>query len=121
MRRPSGDQDGFESWVELLVRRVTPEPSAFITYISSLLSPWEDWKAIHPPSGDHSGRRSLLLGRLVSRATPEPSAFIAYISEFPLLVDENAMRRPSGDQDGAKSPPESSVRRATPEPSAFIA
>ena len=35
---PSGDQAGEKSQAELLVRLVWPEPSAFITYISSLPS-----------------------------------------------------------------------------------
>ena len=53
--------------------------------------------------------------------TSEPSAFIAYISQLPSLSDENAMRRPSGDQEGSSSSAEWMVRRVTSEPSAFIA
>ena len=49
-------------------------------------------------------------------------AFIVYISKFPSsLLDTNAMRRPSGDQDGDLSLAELLVRRATPEPSETIA
>ena len=65
------------------------------------------------------------------RERPEPSAFIEYISPFPSwpvytstfkpLSDLNAMRRPSGDQDGYRLlVGRLLVRRARPEPSAFI-
>ena len=53
---PSGDQVGSMSCLALVVSRVWPEPSAFITQISvgppmsRLL-----WKAIFVPSGDHAG------------------------------------------------------------------
>ena len=53
----------------------------------------------------------------MSRETSDPSAFIAYISLFPSLADANAMRSPSGDQDGVAP----SVRRVRPDPSEFIA
>ena len=57
------------------------------------------------------------------RVRPEPSAFTAYISRLalPPAWDENAMRRPSGDQDGYQSLAALLVMRVTPEPSAFIA
>ena len=54
--------------------RETPEPSAFIVYISP-----PDVKAMRRPSGDQDGLR-LSSELLVRRVTPEPSAFIVYIS-----------------------------------------
>ncbi len=57
MRRPSGDQAGDESTASLWVRRVTPEPSAFITYTSKFPSRSEE-NAMRRPSGDQSGPES---------------------------------------------------------------
>ena len=53
--------------------RVTPEPSAFIVYISLLSN------TMRRPSGDQDGDQSET-ELLVRRVTPEPSAFIVYIS-----------------------------------------
>ena len=83
MRRPSGDQDGFQSLAELLVRRASPEPSEFIAYIS-LFPSLPELKAMRRPSGDQDWPQSSA-ELLVRRATPEPSEFIAYISLFPFL------------------------------------
>ena len=90
MPRPSGDQDGSQSSAELLVRRVTPEPSWFIAYISPFPSLLDE-NAIRRPSGDQEGSQSPV-ELSVRRATPEPSWFIEYISQFPSLLDANAMR-----------------------------
>ena len=72
------------------------------------------------PSGDQDAREMLAMELLVSSASPEPSAFITHIPSFPSLLDMNAMRPPSGDQDGNQSCAELLVRRVTSEPSAFI-
>ena len=94
-----GPQDGNQSSAELFVRRVTPEPSAFIAYISMFPS-LSELNAMRRPSGAQDGPQSGA-ELFVRRATPEPSAFITYISVFPpSLPESNAMRRPSGDQDG---------------------
>lgn len=53
----TGDQAGELSRAGSLVRLVRPEPSAFMTYTSSLSSRLEA-KAIFEPSGDHVGVRS---------------------------------------------------------------
>ena len=70
MRRPSGDQDGSKSPAELSVRRVTPDPSEFIAYISAFPS-LSDMNATRRLSGDQDGDQSSA-ELLVRRATPDP-------------------------------------------------
>ena len=100
------------------VSLVCPEPSGFITYISSLPSRLE-LNAIFVPSGDQAGSDSRA-GLLVSRVCPVPSAFITYISELLSRPDTNAIFAPSGDQAGTRSRSELSVSLVCPEPSGFI-
>ena len=64
----------------MLVRRTTPEPSAFITYTSPLGLSRELTKTIFFPSGDHDGSKSSA-GVSVRRVFPPPTAFIVQMSE----------------------------------------
>ena len=112
MRRPSGDQDGYQLLAELLVRRATFDPSGFIVCIPAF-----DMNAMRHPLGDQDGRYPLAR----RRAPPDPSVFIVYIAVFPSLSEENAMRPPSGDQDIPElKGMELLVSSASPEPSALI-
>src|SRR5882672_4162412 len=95
----------------MFVRLVTPVPSIFIVQISRMpLKP--QLNAIFWPSGDHAGALPPLY---VTRTGPLPSAFMIHMSPD----DWNAMRVPSGDQDGWLA-----ARRCVswvgPLPSAFI-
>src|SRR5215471_14194681 len=77
----SGDQTGSMSLNALLVIWRRPEPSAFITQISSApLSPLA--QAIFLPLGDHSGKMSGTLS-LVSWASPDPSDRMVHKSVCP--------------------------------------
>ena len=74
------------------------------------------------PSGDQDGPTSGAV-LFVSRVTPSPSSFVTYISKFPSRPDSNAMRRPSGDQEGRIGKPSLAaivVSRDTSDPSASI-
>ncbi len=56
MRRPSGNQEGENSPTSgVLVRFLSPVPSASMTQISNPLSSIQPSKAICEPSGDHTG------------------------------------------------------------------
>src|SRR5256886_4338648 len=75
---PSGDHAGPSSRALSLVRRVCPEPSAFITY-RSYGSSLSLTNTIRCPSGDHTGSMSSdtqMFGLLVKRVGADPSAFI---------------------------------------------
>ena len=81
MRRPSGDQFGDRSPVELSVSLVIFDPSASITYISESPSRSE-LNATRRPSGDQFGLASHA-ELSVSLVTFDPSVSITYISESP--------------------------------------
>ena len=100
------------------VSLVSPDPSAFVTYISKPLSRLE-LNAIFAPKGDQSGSKSSA-GLLVSRVCPVPAAFITYISSLPSREDMNAIFAPSGDQAGSESKAGLLVSLVCPVPSAFI-
>ena len=102
-RVPSGDQDGFPSICALFVRRVTPEPSAFITYSSGNPPSRSDTKAIRDPSGDQTGERSAdPAAWSVMRVRPEPSARTRKMRKGPdlLTLAANVSRVPVGDHAG---------------------
>src|SRR6266508_1351915 len=102
------------SFVGASVNLIRPEPSEFTTYSSfspSLLLR----NARREPSGDHTGMSSQP-GSLVTLVSPVPSGRAVKMSgSFPAPVATNAIRLPSGDQDGL--PPSASLVR--PEPSAL--
>src|SRR3989304_9820744 len=87
------------------VRRVTPPPSAFMTYMS-VLPLRSDPKAIRDPSGDQAGKPSAA-GSSVRRRGDDPSAFMTYISPLPSRPEAKARREPSGDQAGGRPGPRS--------------
>jgi len=70
IRFPSRDQLGYPSKPAAVVSRVTPLPSAFITYTSAF-PPRELSKAIFVPSGDQTAKPSKP-GESVSRVTAAP-------------------------------------------------
>ena len=56
------------------------------------------------PSGDQIGATACSRGIPVIWRSPLPSALMDQISYFPLRVEENAIRFPSGDQLASRSP-----------------
>src|SRR5919197_5231333 len=121
IRVPSGDQDGY-SPPSVWGRRCCPEPSACMSESPEHRSPRPGGHSTSPglayaildPSGDQAGDRPA-----VSRRCFVPSAFMTQISGSPLRSDRNAMREPSGDQDGSKSSPGLVVSLLRPVPSAL--
>ncbi len=98
----------------LLVSRASCAPSARIVHSSPPRA-----KAIRSPSGDHAGRRLLVLS--VSATAPVPSAFIFQMFVGP-SVRLNTICEPSGDHDGSMFVmPVVSVRLRWSVPSASIA
>src|SRR6266571_1744634 len=121
---PSGDQDGASSIPGLVVSRVTPVPSGFMTYTSVFCTSPARGAATRVnasclPSGDQAGAKASAVSgeRLVA---PEPSAFITYTCERPSLLEVKAILVPSGENTGAKSVPVVVGILAACEPSEFI-
>ena len=99
------------------MRSFWPEPSWFITQISSWPS-LELVKAIRLPSGDQACPP--LEPSDVSWVSPEPSAFITQMSTAVPVVLVKVILIPSGDQAGHRSCAASFVSRVWSEPSSFI-
>ena len=92
---PTGDHTGCSSTLgPVLVRFVTPEPSAFILKISSSKLT-AVWNRMWVPFGDQSGSISI---RSVAVSITRPVPFGATVAMSPSR--EKAILAPSGDQDG---------------------
>src|SRR5437764_14125903 len=77
---PSGDQSGYSSHrVECGHRRLSPEPSGFITYRCGVPPSRAELKRICLPSGDQVAPQLDCLS-LVRFFCPEPSAFVIQMS-----------------------------------------
>src|SRR5436190_260804 len=72
------------------------------------------------PSADQSGSASTQFGVSVMRRWLDPSAFITATSDDSVRLVVNAIRRPSGDQDGLKFSPSAPVSLRRLEPSGWI-
>src|SRR5687767_7314723 len=100
---PSGAQLGCVSSAGSLVRRRSPDPSAFIKYISELPSELLT-KAMWRPSGEKTGYTSQRRRKVRRLSGSAVSGATAKISKLPVRLSSLSLAKtislPSGDQDG---------------------
>src|SRR5688572_29759444 len=102
--RRLGDQAGPRSSSGLFVRFALPEPSAFITQMSSSVAGSSRVQTMRLSSYDHAGPKLLIPGSPVSWARPVPSAFLTKTSCCPSeSLRVNTSRMASAEKTGSCS------------------